>query len=458
MTTDARAVTPALNALGLKNISISLKLVSNGQASLDFGVIYYSLDGSNYTAARDLSDNFVIQGINNATTVTMYLPANTTGTNSLRFLFRWLTNNSGGSQPPFAIDDIVVRGQPTAVEAELNHSGSEFLPFSTSPSYFLSTNDRQIIASVRNNAPAINCLTASIQNQGTGITSVTTNAGTFFRSQKVISLNADVPNLTATYQATFYFTTAELASWGPDVANLKLMKVRTGVNLAGILTAADAQVVPAVLSDLRTTKGYASFTGNFTGGFSQFVLVSPTAAVPVTLVAFEAKASTKNILLNWTTSAEINNKGFVIERSINGADFEKIGWIDGKVNTSTVSNYWYTDNYVQPGLMYYYRLRQADLDGRETLSEIRQAKIKGQSLIISVSPNPATDHLKLFTGGYTGLVQVRLMNTRGQVIKTWNNGNSAAPRLLDVSHIPSGVYLVQVQTGSEIFTEKVIIQ
>jgi hypothetical protein len=86
------------------------------------------------------------------------------------------------------------------------------------------------------------------------------------------------------------------------------------------------------------------------------MLASPTIVIPVTLLSFEAKANNKNILLNWSTATEINNKGFVIERSLNGIDFEKIGWMDGKLNSNQVTNYSYTDNFVQPNIVYHYRL------------------------------------------------------------------------------------------------------
>ncbi len=179
----------------------------------------------------------------------------------------------------------------------------------------------------------------------------------------------------------------------------------------------------------------------------------------MTLTSFDAQPALKNILLKWTTSGEVNNRGFVIERSINGTDFEKIGWTDGKGNSSTPTNYVYTDNYVQPGVLYYYRLRQSDMDGRETLSEIRQARIKGQSVFVTVSPNPATGILKIHTSGWAGLSNVRLVNSKGQALQNWSNLNtSAAPRELDISKIPAGVYLVQVQTGENVFTGKIIIQ
>ncbi len=462
-TTDARAFTPTLPAPGLRNISVSLKLVSNGEADsdgvYDFGAIYYSVDGTNFSIARELNSNAIFQGINTATPVTVYLPSTVVGTNNLRFLFRWISDDNTGFQPPFAIDDIVITGQAITVETELNHLVNETLPTGGASSYLYSLNDKQIMARLSNNTTVVNCLAATIQSQGTSITSVTTSAGSFFRSQKVISLTPDAANTTSSFQGTFYFTTAELAAWGPDVANLKLMKVKTGVSLAGTITAANAQIVAAIVSDLRTTKGYASFTGNFSGGFGQFFLVSPTAAVPVTLISFDAQAASKNILLSWTTSSETNNRGFVIERGINGADFEKIGWTDGRINSSTSTTYKYPDNYVQPGVLYYYRLRQSDLDGRETLSEIRQARIKGASVFVSLSPNPATDILKLYTIGWSGLSNVRLLNAKGQVLQNWSNLNtSSAPQNLDISNIAAGIYFIQVQSGQTVFSQKVIIQ
>ncbi len=461
--TDARLITPALNAAGLKNIAVSFNFVSNGEADADgvydLGVVYYSLDGINYSIARDISNNYILQGVTTLTAKTLYLPATQVGTNSLRFLFRFISDNNTGEQPPFTIDDVLITGQAVTVESQRNSNATEIVSSGSASSYFYSTADGQIITRLENSSANLGCVTANVQAQGFSNTPLITTGGVFTRHLKVISINPLPANTTASYRATFYFTTTELIDWNSNVANLKLMKVNTGVNLSGTLTAAEYQVVPTVVNDLRTTNGYASFTGDFTGGFSQFLLVLPAAPVPVTLLSFQAQAGTKNILLSWKTASEINNKGFVIERSTNGSDFEKIGWLDGKVNSSTTTSYSYTDNFVQPGILYYYRLRQTDLDGKETLSEIRQAKIKGQSMVISVSPNPATDILKVFTGGYTGASQIRLLNAKGQVLQSWRNLNtSASPQLLDISRIPAGVYMLQVQTTQSVLAEKIIIQ
>ncbi len=461
-TTDARVFTPALSALGLKNISISFNFVCNGEADIDgiydYGIVYYSLDGSNFNVATDINGDFIIQGISTKTPATYFLPANTAGTNSLRFLFRWISDNGVANQPPFAIDDVVVTGKAVTVESQVNNNATENIPAGTPASYFYSTADGQIIASIANTSAAIGCVTANIKSQGNNTTVLNTTAGSFMRSEKVTTFIPTVANTTAAYQASFYFTTAELAAWGANVPTLKLMKVKDGVNLAGILTAAEAQVVTAVVDDQRAAKGYTSFTGNFTGGFSQFLLVSPTTVVPVNNLVFDAKANSKNILLSWSTSAELNNKGFVVERSKDALAFERIAWVNGNGNSSQLSRYTYVDNFVQPNLLYHYRLRQTDTDNREKLSEIRQAKIKGNTITIMVSPNPAKNRVSIFTSGGRGLSNINLLNAKGQLVRNWKQVNTFdTPANLDISSIAAGIYMLQVINEAAIFTQKIII-
>ena len=40
----------------------------------------------------------------------------------------------------------------------------------------------------------------------------------------------------------------------------------------------------------------------------------PAAIVPVKLTSFTASAEGKNVLLNWSTASELNNKGFEVQK------------------------------------------------------------------------------------------------------------------------------------------------
>jgi len=85
-------------------------------------------------------------------------------------------------------------------------------------------------------------------------------------------------------------------------------------------------------------------------------------ALPVELTSFSANAGNGQVMLTWVTESETNNFGFDIERSEDGIDFQKIGFVEGKGTTIVPQQYVFVDEKLAPGT-YYYRLKQIDLDG-----------------------------------------------------------------------------------------------
>ena len=457
-TSDVAAVTPAISTLGYKNIKVSFDYASNGETNLDYGMLRYSTtaQSSGLIAVTDAGNAVIrFQGTTAKTSVTVTLPAATENIANLWVCFEWLNNNSTRNNPPFIVDNIVVTGDKSGVETVLNQNVTQTQNTGQTAQFMSSSN--KIIASVSNPNVNLDCVTATVTDAGAGITSFSTTAGNFQRSQKVIKISPAVANSTASYSATLYFTTAELTAWGGSVSSLKLMKVKDGVSLAAPVSAANGQVFSAVVDDQRATKGYASFTGNFTGGFSQFFLVSPLTVVPVALLNFDAKAGNRVINLSWNTSSELNNRGFAIERSIDGNTYERIGWTEGNNTISTMSSYAFTDSRVQAGIVYYYRLVQTNFDGRETLSEVRKASLSAADVLITLSPNPAKDLVRIAVSGSAGTGIIRLVNESGRIIRM-EKANFAAPYFLSIKGMPAGVYFVQVQLNNALKTEKLIIQ
>jgi hypothetical protein len=96
--------------------------------------------------------------------------------------------------------------------------------------------------------------------------------------------------------------------------------------------------------------------------------------LPVTLSTFTATTKAADALLSWTTVSETNNKGFEVERSINGRTFEKVGFVKGAGNSNRISNYGLTDVRafdVTNSNILYYRLKQLDFNeiGRASCRE-----------------------------------------------------------------------------------------
>ncbi len=71
-------------------------------------------------------------------------------------------------------------------------------------------------------------------------------------------------------------------------------------------------------------------------------------------------------------------------------------------------------------------------------------------------PNPTYNQLNIEIET-TGTVQIQLMNINGEIMAI-KEGLSSGVHTLDVSALPSGVYLLHYHDGVEMIQKKVIIQ
>ena len=456
---DVIAITPKIRTTGYTNPVLSFNYKCNGEADsmgvYDYGALMYSFNNSSFFKLADATGNqYTYQGITAATNSgNITLPAALQDT-AFTIGFRWINDNNTGTNPPFLVDDVKVTATPYPIETAVSSSYSYDIRSGSASSNFKSTNNKAIVF-IRNASTNLTDITAQITQAGSATTALVTTGGAYLRTQKVFQISPATANTTTTYQATFYFTEAELATWGANKLTLKILKVKDGVSLASTLNAGNAELItPTVFEDAAA--GYITYTGNFTG-FSQFVLVSPTTALPVTLTNFVAKPNQKNIQLSWITELEINNRGFIVDRSLDGSNFKQIGWVNGNGTTSLTLNYGFTDRFVQPGVVYYYRIRQVDINSRQEYSVVRNARIsKSDGIVLTVSPNPAKDFVNLFISGTTNKANIELINATGQKILQKNDVNaydgiyqlplkgSAKGTYNVVVHLPEGTYSTKI--------------
>jgi len=455
---------PLINAGGYSNLQLSFKYRVYGEADVDgiydFGEINYSpasnqFDITSFSAAN--TGPYVGKTGVTSGTANINLPDEIFSNSNFYLNWYWENDSYIGNNPGFNVDDIVLTASGTNVETAISSSYRYEIPVGSGINHIRTTNNRAI-ATLTNISTNLSGLTASVTQAGTGQTAITTTGGSFLRSQKVFQISPSVANTTATYRMTLYFTPAELAIWGGNKLNLKILKVKDGVSLAGVISGADATLVTPVSATEDAAAGVIAYTADFTGGFSQFVLVSSNAVLPVGLITFEAQASQKSIALSWKTATERTNKGFSIERSTNGSDFSTIGWVAAAGSSSNETSYQFTDHFVQPNTVYYYRLRQVDLDNRFTLSAVRQAKIAEMALTVSLSPNPAKEQLNVFVSGIQQPADVSLVNAKGQTVGKWRNVHLASPYSINLSRFAKGYYTLIVHLPDGDKTEPLIIQ
>ncbi|MBK9638104.1 MAG: T9SS type A sorting domain-containing protein [Bacteroidetes bacterium] len=92
-------------------------------------------------------------------------------------------------------------------------------------------------------------------------------------------------------------------------------------------------------------------------------------SLPIELISFNGVAMNNYNLLEWSTSSEINNDYFTIEKSLSGIQFENIGTVDGAGNSTLLRQYMFKDMMPSKEISYY-RLKQTDFNGSYSYSNI----------------------------------------------------------------------------------------
>ncbi len=459
---DVLLISKPISAQGYSGLQLSFQFKCNGQyvssAQYAYGTLMYSTDGYYFDYLTDPEGYiYLLQGYPNAVIANgIELPAVLNNT-TFYLGFRWLNKNATAADPGLTIDDVKITGTATLVESRAGQTGSETI-MAGQDVYITNTTADAVIARIRNASRNLDCISATVAQAGNGTVAVNTTMGSFTRTQKVIQISPAQPDATTSYDLTLYFTEAELAAWGVNKDKLKILKVKDGADLSKTLTSAHAEVVSPTAVEVNTAGGYIAYTGHFTG-FSQFMLVSPNFVLPVQWITFEARPAESHIDLAWKTGAEKDNKGFAVERSLDGHRFAAIGWVDAGTTSSKPHSYTFADHQVVPHTTYYYRLKQVDNNGAYEYSGVRQARIAGSGITLKVVPNPVQDWLKMHLSGVKAPADMQLVDARGQVVGRWKNVNTTAQVFeIPMQHLPSGIYSLVVVWPEGIRTQKVIKQ
>lgn len=194
--------------------------------------------------------------------------------------------------------------------------------------------------------------------------------------------------------------------------------------------------------------------------FSEFAIMAARTILPVELVSLNASAEDNtHINVEWITATEINNMGFEVQRSTDGVNFDVIGWVDGNGTTNEETSYIYKDEDVEPGITYYYRLRQVDFDLEEEYTGIVNASLVGSDLgrIFEIYPNPVVGDQPLFVNIGTPTQEkfiLTIVNDLGQVVRReliQQVGNSIYN--YDMSELSSGNYFINLKSQEQNYNE-----
>ena len=206
-------------------------------------------------------------------------------------------------------------------------------------------------------------------------------------------------------------------------------------------------------SNTLTAGGVTSFS-DFTGG--------ELGSVPVELTSFKAKINGSSVVLNWSTVSETNNSGFEIEKSFNNQSFEKVGFVQGAGTTTEGKDYSFTDTKVVTG-QYSYRLKQIDLDGTFSYSNIVVVSINAPDKfeLAQNYPNPFNPETKIrFEIPMTSFVNVSVFNVLGEKVATLVNESleqGIYEKGFAAINLTSGIYIYKLTAGAYSITKKMML-
>ncbi|GAB4033199.1 DUF5689 domain-containing protein [Spirosoma jeollabukense] len=180
--------------------------------------------------------------------------------------------------------------------------------------------------------------------------------------------------------------------------------------------------------------------------------------LPVNFISFTGQAKEKAISLNWVTAWEDKNEGFDVLKGDNAAGFEKVGYVAGHATTTNQSVYEFSDSDVKEGQLYYYRLKQKDVDGTATLSKIIavRAGASADAMVPVVYPNPNPGSFTL-SAKNLDVASIKLYNALGAEVPVSTSKDQGAGSFViqATNPLPAGLYYLRIQAVDGTYKQSV---
>ena len=196
----------------------------------------------------------------------------------------------------------------------------------------------------------------------------------------------------------------------------------------------------------------------------KFSLCPEGGPAPVTFLDINAHQKGSGVGIDWSTSQELNNEYFEVQRSADGnTNWNTVATINGAGNSQLVKNYNAYDSRPISGLNYY-RIKQVDKDGKFKFSKTVTVKLNVEKASVSILANPFHDRLSVdFSSSTAQVVSARLLDITGKQVafEKWSiaPGNTRKD-FSNINGLQPGMYILSVTTvsGEVLYNNKVIKQ
>lgn len=200
-------------------------------------------------------------------------------------------------------------------------------------------------------------------------------------------------------------------------------------------------------------------------------------SLPIEVTSFSLSGTSEGVLINWITESEVDNLGFILEHAHGNAPLQ---WIEiasylthpelkGQGNRSAETKYTFTDETVQPGETYSYRLSHVDTKGHVTVNAVISITLDALpecTELLPACPNPFNPVTKIsYQLATTGPVEISVYDLIGRKVSTllnqeqnagnyivyWNGKNASGQQAA------SGTYILRMIAEDVTKIQKVLL-
>ena len=261
------------------------------------------------------------------------------------------------------------------------------------------------------------------------------------------SVTIALVNRSATQTETVTLSFPDFQLSGTPITTLTLSNLPTGTEtfVSASNNALQTSAVAPTGNTVQVTMAPMSITS--------LLLAGTPPILPANLLSFTAEKSNSEVLLNFTTTGDINLASFDIERSGDGVSFTSIGTVPAAAGQNADSvqsagpaknSYQFADISPLPALNFY-RLNMIDKDGNHSYSNVVVIRYDSTGSL-SIFPNPATGTVNVQLQAPPGQLLLQVIDASGRVVRMLSLQSTGGPMstVVDLSGLATGVYFIRV--------------
>lgn len=170
------------------------------------------------------------------------------------------------------------------------------------------------------------------------------------------------------------------------------------------------------------------------------------------------KMGENSIKIDWMAYNETPDGVFLVERSVDGVNFEIIGEpVSGNEFSTNGNGYYLMDDAPKNGLNYY-QIRHYDNEGNVCVSAINSLFFETENTPeMSIYPNPVANEVHFdFLQPTENQITIQLTNALGNTLITKVVEKGFRFSAIDLSELPAGTYFTQISNKNTHFTKTII--